>query len=65
MQFDKHPQKMHVPNDTSSPTWTHHKEKYGTEFLYDDFIPQWKADEWDPKDWLDLFVDAGAVRSLL
>jgi len=28
------------PNNTNSPTWVYHKETYGEEFLYDDFIPR-------------------------
>lgn len=27
------------PNNTNSPTWVHHKETYGEEFVYDQFIP--------------------------
>jgi hypothetical protein len=28
--------------------------------VYDDFIQNFTADAWDPKEWVDLFADAGA-----
>ncbi|KAH8831321.1 glycoside hydrolase superfamily [Flagelloscypha sp. PMI_526] len=56
---------QHVPNSTASQTWVHHKDTYGTNVTYEDFIPQWNADEWDPKDWLNLFMDAGAKYFVL
>lgn len=28
--------------------------------MYDDFIQNFTADAWDPKEWVDLFADAGA-----
>ncbi|KIJ22836.1 glycoside hydrolase family 29 protein [Sphaerobolus stellatus SS14] len=31
---------MKSPNNTNSPTWIYHKETYGEEFVYDDFIPR-------------------------
>lgn len=45
-----------------SPTNKYHKEHYGDpkEFTYNDFIPMFKAEKWDPDDWADLFVRAGA-----
>lgn len=42
------------------PTYEHHIEKYGKDFKYEDFIPMWKAENWDPKEWADLFQKAGA-----
>lgn len=40
----------------------HHIEKYGTldKFGYKDFIPQFKAEKFDPKEWAALFKEAGA-----
>ena len=40
----------------------HHTEKYGTldKFGYKDFIPQFKAEKFDPKEWAALFKEAGA-----
>lgn len=40
----------------------HHEEKYGSmhEFGYEDFIPMFRAEHFDPEDWADLFQMAGA-----
>ena len=40
----------------------HHTEKYGTldKFDYKDFISQFKAEKFDPKEWAALFKEAGA-----
>ena len=40
----------------------HHLEKYGplNEFGYKDFIPMFRAEKFDPKEWADLFEEAGA-----
>jgi alpha-L-fucosidase len=42
-----------------SPTWQHHQDVYGGA-PYDDFLDSWKAENFDPSDWLDLFKRAGA-----
>lgn len=46
----------------SVKTAAHHREKYGdpSEFGYHDFAPMWKAEQWDPDDWAQMAVDAGA-----
>lgn len=38
----------------------YHRENYGVEFEYDEFIPMFKAENYDPEDWADLFERAGA-----
>jgi len=38
----------------------YHREKYGVDFEYDQFIPMFKADKYDPAAWADLFVQSGA-----
>lgn len=45
-----------------SPEFKHHIETYGpqTKFGYKDFIPQFKAERFDAKQWADLFREAGA-----
>ncbi len=43
-----------------SPTWKHHVEKYGKNFDYYKFVDMWKAEKWDPKEWVELFKKAGA-----
>jgi len=42
--------------------YRHHLERHGphSEFGYKDFVPMFKAEEWDPKAWVDLFKRAGA-----
>lgn len=38
----------------------HHLATYGPDVLYDDFIEEWKAERFDPDEWVDLFEKAGA-----
>ena len=40
-------------------------EKYGKDFKYEDFIPMWKAVNWDPKQWAEIFKEAGAEYVVL
>ncbi|WP_239985853.1 MULTISPECIES: alpha-L-fucosidase [Arenibacter] len=46
------------PNDT----YLHHKKKWGDqkEFGYKDFIPMFKAEKFNAKEWIDLFKKSGA-----
>ena len=50
-------QHLDNPND---PTYAYHAQKYGKDFNYDDFIPQFTAAKFDPKAWVQLFKQAGA-----
>lgn len=43
-----------------SPVWKYHVEKYGAAFQYEDFIPMFKAEKWQPDEWAKLFKDIGA-----
>lgn len=45
-----------------SPEFEHHVATYGpqTKFGYKEFIPQFKAERFDPDAWADLFTQAGA-----
>ncbi len=45
-----------------TPEYAHHVKTYGhpSEFGYKDFIPLWKAENWDPDALLSLFKEAGA-----
>jgi alpha-L-fucosidase len=45
-----------------SPTWRHHRETYGEEFDYLDFIPIFKeqSKQWKPLEWMKLFKEIGA-----
>ncbi|MBD3003768.1 alpha-L-fucosidase [Streptomyces sp. 5-10] len=40
--------------------WKYHRDTYGQDFVYDDFIPQFKAENFDPDSWVKLFEQAGA-----
>ena len=42
----------------------HHTEKYGTldKFGYKDFIPQFKAEKFDPKEWAPYLKRRGEIR---
>lgn len=42
------------------PTYEHHMKTYGKDFKYEDFIPMWKAEKWNPAEWADIFKEAGA-----
>ena len=46
----------------SNPTdvYDYHLETYGKDVVCDDFIQNFTASAWDPKEWVDLFADAGA-----
>ena len=52
-------------NIGKGPTYKHHIEKYGKDFKYEDFIPMWKAENWDPKQWAEIFKEAGAEYVVL
>lgn len=43
-----------------SPTWVHHRDVYGPEFNYDDFIPRYRAEKFDARRWIRLAVESGA-----
>ena len=50
------------PSKKSSSAYNFHKENFGdpAEYGYTKFIPEFKAENFDPKEWIDLFVEAGA-----
>ena len=45
-----------------SPEFEHHRKTYGEQkdFGYKDFIPMFRAEKFDPKEWAELFKKAGA-----
>ena len=47
------------------PGYEHHVEKYGADFKYEDFIPMWKAENWNPDEWAQIFKMAGAQYVVL
>lgn len=51
--------------DPNGATYAYHREKYGENFAYDDFIPRFTAAKFDPRTWLKLIADAGAEYYVL
>lgn len=47
-------------HDQEKPTENHHRETYGAEFNYDDFIPMFTADKFNASEWMDVIAGAGA-----
>lgn len=49
---------MYIPG---SPEWSYHRETYGPQdqFGYKDFIPLFRAERFDPEEWMELFQRAG------
>ncbi len=58
-QNEWYPRNMYQQKD---PAFQEHVKRYGPQdkFGYKDFIPQFKAEKWDPADWARLFKQAGA-----
>jgi alpha-L-fucosidase len=54
-----YPRHMYVRDH---PAFAHHARKWGpqSQFGYKDFIPMFKAENWDPAAWVDLFEKSGA-----
>ncbi|KAK5137926.1 hypothetical protein LTR08_006695 [Meristemomyces frigidus] len=48
------------PRNSSNNFYEHNLETYGPGHVYDDFIQNFTASVYDPKEWVDLFADAGA-----
>ncbi len=47
-------------DDPNSDTAAHHRDTYSTQFVYDDFIPQFTAANYNPTALIDLIGDSGA-----
>lgn len=47
-------------NRKFSSSYHYHRAFYGPDLEYDDFIPMWKPDHFDPSAWLDLIDASGA-----
>ena len=45
--------------------YKYHRDKYGPDFAYDDFIPMFKAEKYAPVEWARLFKNAGAKYVVL
>lgn len=42
------------------PTWDFHVKHYGADFAYQDFVPDFKAELFNPDEWASIFKNAGA-----
>lgn len=51
---------MNTGTGKSDQTYEYHLSNYGPNFTYDDFISQFGAEAYDPREWVDLFADSGA-----
>ncbi|MEV0589039.1 alpha-L-fucosidase [Nonomuraea sp. NPDC050310] len=53
-------------NTKDTATQKHHLATWGKDVDYDDFLTEhWKAEKWDPKNWLDLFRQGGGKYYVL
>ena len=50
---------MNSGPDTKDQTYQYHLRTYGEDVVYDDFIANFSASAYRPKEWVDLFADAG------
>lgn len=42
------------------PTYEYHVKTYGEDFAYERFTDLWRAENWNPREWAELFRQAGA-----
>ncbi|WP_165842335.1 alpha-L-fucosidase [Paenibacillus xerothermodurans] len=49
----------------NTPVWKYHVDTYGADFQYEDFIPRFTADQWNPHGWASLFKNIGAKYVVL
>lgn len=47
-------------NVGEGPTYEHHIKTYGQNFSYQDFLSMWRAENWNPEEWANLFKESGA-----
>ena len=47
-------------HEKGSPAVNYHRDNYGPNFTYDDFIPQWKAENYNPSEWAKFAKNMGA-----
>jgi len=53
------------PDDDDGATLRHHRAVWGEHFEYDEFIPRFKAQRFDPNAWVEFFETAGAKYFVL
>src|SRR5438270_2174461 len=52
-------------NDLERGTWAFHQKLYGTDFPYENFASQFKAELFDPDHWAEVFAYSGAKYIVL
>jgi alpha-L-fucosidase len=52
-------------NAIETGTWEYHQKRYGADFQYQDFAPQFRAELFDPDRWADVFARSGAKYVVL
>ncbi|KAK0448931.1 glycoside hydrolase family 29 protein, partial [Desarmillaria tabescens] len=56
---------LHQDPGASNPTWVYHLDTYGENIVYDDFMVNFTASNFNASDWLNLIDDAGAKYFVL
>ncbi|CAE7191494.1 unnamed protein product, partial [Rhizoctonia solani] len=56
---------LHNPAQPSNILWNYHRETFGEDKLYDDFIPEFTGAKFNASQWIDLFATAGAKYFVL
>lgn len=51
---------MHISGPDTDQTYQHHLQSYGADYPYDAFIPQFRAEHYDPRAWVELIERSGA-----
>jgi len=49
----------HAMKDKNNPTWRYHRKTFGEDFTYDDFFPLFRAELYEPAEWVRFAKRAG------
>jgi len=52
-------------NAIEKGTWAYHQKVYGANYPYENFVPQFQAQLFDPDQWANIFADSGAKYVIL
>jgi alpha-L-fucosidase len=52
-------------NEIETGTWAYHQKQYGADYPYQNFAPAFKAELFDPNQWVDVFAQSGAKYVVL
>ncbi|KAG8926491.1 hypothetical protein FRC00_002885, partial [Tulasnella sp. 408] len=56
---------MHKWTNNDNGFWRYHREHYGTDLVYDDFIDMFNPVKFNASEWIDLFAESGAKYFVL